>query len=73
MAALGTIRYANLDLDPVVFNDTEAWICVDGKAWDKLNHAEAINYAGLMSKEEFEEAYPGLPPLPVGAFEQKKS
>jgi hypothetical protein len=61
------IKYANLDLDPVRLTDNEAWICIDGE-WKPLNPAEASNHAGLMSKEEFEECYPEVPPLPVGAF-----
>jgi hypothetical protein len=68
-SVMNVIRYAYLDGKPVRLNDREAWWLVDG-VWKALHPADAGNDAKLVSEEQFNSMFPGLPQLPSTAFQR---
>ncbi|NVO13888.1 MAG: hypothetical protein HXX10_07615 [Rhodoplanes sp.] len=61
-------KYADDNDDsPVLLGETEAWTIAFEK-WTRMDHTEAFANARLLSKSDFEEMYPDLPPLPAEAF-----
>jgi hypothetical protein len=66
---MNVIRYAYLDGKPVRLNDREAWWLVDG-VWKALHPADAGHDAKLISEEQFNSMFPGLPQLPTTAFQR---
>jgi hypothetical protein len=63
------IKYAHWEHLPVRFRGQEAWLfSMRTLQWVPLHPAEAHCKAALLTREEFEDMYPDLPPLPIEAF-----
>jgi hypothetical protein len=58
-------RFGIYDSEPAVWNDSTAWVFIGGRwnvtftdAWHTMNEAR------LMTRAQFMERFPNLPPLP---------
>lgn len=69
MAAISkVIRYGRYNhAFPAVWNDVEAYVFTNG-VWHSYEPFEMWNNAGLLSKTDYDAAFPGLPALPKGSF-----
>jgi hypothetical protein len=69
------IRCAVLDGEAVLVGSGEAWMFIKGpgwsgesKGWQEINSSWAGMEARLISKADFDNWFPDLPPLPIPAF-----
>lgn len=60
-------KYGAFESNPCRFTETEAWVLYDD-VWRKMNSAEILHGAGVMSKEAYEADFGHVPPLPKAAF-----
>jgi hypothetical protein len=59
--------YADFDGLPSRTNGREAWV-YNGGVWREINSASHGMNAQPLSKEAFDQCFPGTPPLPPQAF-----
>jgi hypothetical protein len=65
-------RYGTFDGIPSRSNEREAWV-LHRAGWVEINHAEHNDAARELTKEEFDQLFPNLPPLPSTAFRRGKT
>ena len=59
-------KYGDFDGIASRYDEREAWVLHDD--WVPINHASHGNAVRELSKQEFDQAFPGAPPLPERAF-----
>lgn len=65
-------RFGTYDgIFPAIWDSFEAY-AFSGGVWHKHRPSDMLWNAGLMAQQEFETAYPNLPPLPESAFLPKE-
>jgi hypothetical protein len=62
-------KYGAFESNPAIFTDDEAWVYQHDKVWRKMNSAEVLMGAHVMSAAQFRSAYGHLPALPSTAFQ----
>jgi hypothetical protein len=60
-------KYADFDGLPSRFMPGEAWVFAGG-VWREINSSSHGMNSQPLSKEAFEQCFPGTPPLPPEAF-----
>lgn len=60
------MKYATFETFPCVYTDARAWVLFNAPdGWREISHAEVLQKARPLSKEEFERRFPNLPALPA--------
>lgn len=62
-----TPRYAYLDGNAARVTDGDGWWFAGGR-WERMPSGAEIAAAKLITKAEFDQMFPKLPPLPARAF-----
>jgi hypothetical protein len=63
------MKYGAFESNPACFTDNEAWVYQHDNVWRKMNSAEVVQHAAVMSEADYRAAYPDLPALPKAAFQ----
>lgn len=63
------MKYGAFESNPACFTDSEAWVFQHDNVWRKMNSAEVVQHAAVMSEAAYRAAYPDLPALPKAAFQ----
>jgi len=66
------MNYGTFEMHPAVWNDRETWVRYGASGtdsdWRNIDFAQVMTGARPMTKDEFEQAFPALPPMPKAAF-----
>ena len=62
-----TVKQGSHEGHAVQWNDFEAWWYINDE-WCWLNPGEAVMNARILTKEEYQDRFGQLPPLPTTAF-----
>jgi hypothetical protein len=66
---LDEIKFAEWEGDAVLLRWDEAWLYNERTGWREIDAADACHKAGLLTREGFEQLFPGaLASLPAPAF-----
>jgi hypothetical protein len=61
-------KYGSFDGSASRYDDDEAWVLQDD-GWVQINQASHGNAVRPLSKEDYDDLFPDLPPLPYQAFQ----
>ncbi len=63
------LKYSSWEGTPTVYNDVEAWCYEFAKQqWVEVDNLELMDKTWDMSRQEFDQKFGPLPPLPSAAF-----